>query len=1057
MRGGPRPGGGGLIAYFARHPTAANLLLAAMLLAGLWGAAGMRTQFFPEFSQNRAIVSVAWPGAGPEDVDRQIVAALTPGLQAVEGVESMAATASDGRARIVLNFESGVDMTAATAAVETAANAVAPDLPEDAERPQIRRVAFSDSVADVLIHGPTDLAQLTRHALELQGALFAAGVTRVALSGADEPVIRVRATETALARHDLTLRELAGAVSAATRTSPAGSLGEGGARVRAGSERRTAEAIGAAVARRGADGALLRVRDVARIAVERPDDAASFFVDGEPAVRLRVRRGEGGDAVAILRSIEGAIAAWAPSLPAGVEATVTQAQARQIADRLDLLTRNAATGLALVLGLLFLFLSARTAVWVAAGIPASIAAALALMHAAGLTLDMISLFALILCLGIIVDDAIVVAERADTLRRDGLPAPLAAERAAVEMFPAVFAAAATTVIAFLGLMVVGGRFGDLIVAIPLTVTMVLAASLIESLLVLPAHLSHGGRGSADRWLNAPSRAVNRGFSRMRDGLFRPLVAAALRLRYPLIGAAAGLLLASFGLLASGDLRWRFFDGPERGRIDASFVMLPGATAADAQAALDGLTRALAEADARLAAEHGVAPVTSALGMLGTLPRQSIPDMDEREGELRGGLSVELIDPDRRPYTQNAVVTAWNEAVRPHPLVETLSLRGERGGPGEEALSATLRGADPRTLHEAAEALKRALGGLAAVTGIEGGVAFGREEHRVALTPRGEAAGFTPASLGRELRDRLQGIEAATFAVDGRSATVEVLLDRDGLDAAWFEGMRLRTSGGDLAALSELARVERGFGLAAIRRSDGLASASVTAELAADDPAEAADARLALEARILPEIEARYGVEARLEGLSAQESRFLREAALGFGLCLAGIYIALAWIFGSWRRPVTILLTIPFGAVGVLWGHHWMGAPLSMFSVVGAIGMAGIIINDSIVLSEAAEARARGRALLPALADAACDRLRAVFLTTATTVAGLAPMLFETSTQAQFLKPTVITLCFGLGFGMLMVLVLTPAMLAVEGDIARAVRAMRRLPGALGRRRRRRRA
>ena len=1043
----------GLLGYFARHRTAANLLLALMLLGGAYAGLNIRAQFFPDVVVNRVEVAVAWPGAGPEEVDAQIVAVLEPALLAVDGVEALNSVAREGRSRTVLEFEPGREMGRAVDDVQAAVESLT-TLPDSAERPEVTRAAFRDGVTDVIVHGPLTAEGLARLAGAVQTRLFAEGVTRTRLVGAPDPVIRVAAREASLVRHDITVGEIADAVAAAASTRPAGALADGGPRVRAGRERRSAEAIGDVTLRMGPDGARLTVRDVAEVTVEGAERGRALYVAGRPAVMLQVERAAGGDAIATQRAVERVVAAMAPALPEGVAITLMNTRAQAIADRLDLLVDNGLVGLGLVLAFLFLFLSARTAFWVAMGIPAAMAAAVGLMYVAGLTLNMISLFALIICLGVVVDDAIVVGEHADHLARRGMAPAEAAEQAARRMFPAVFAATLTTVIAFLGLVAVGGRFGALILAIPLTVAMVLLASLAESFLVLPAHMRHALTAAAAgrmAWIDWPSRMVNRGFRRVRDGAFRPLLRAALAARHAVLIGAVALLLHSLTLVASGQVRWRFFDGPETASATANFAMLPGAARADTLAMLAELERALAAVAPGFPVEGGGSAVKAALSQVGGRSGRGLAGAEGKEADLLGSVSIELADPDRRDWTQAAFLRAWEAETRRHPRLETLALRGGRAGPGEDGISVRLIGDEPRALKAASEALQAALAGFAAVSGLEDTLAYDKEELSLSLTPRGAALGLDIGALGEELRRRLAGVEAAAFPLEGRPATVMVGLAEAEARGDYLDRALIRAPGGGWSSLADLATVARTLGFSTVRREDGFPVVTVSGEIDPADPAAAAEVRAALTARILPDIAARFGVEWVLAGLAEQERRFLADAQVGFLMCLAGIYVALAWVFASWSRPLVVLLAVPLGLIGVLWGHHWMGVSLSMFSVVGLIGMTGIVINDSIVLVRAVDEHAATRPLRAALVEAAADRLRAVFLTTATTVAGLAPLLFETSTQAQFLKPTVVTLAFGLGFGMVLVLFVTPALIAVQHDAAAALRALRRLPAALRRR------
>lgn len=1035
---------GGILAYLVRHRTAANLLLILMIVGGLAAATKLRTQFFPDIVIESVTVRVPWSGAGPQDIDDAIIALLEPQLLAVEGVAEVTSIARENLATIVLEFEPGWDMQRAIDEVKSVVDGIN-TLPDDAEEPTIRRGAFRDRVTDLVISGPVGVDQLTRLADELKSRLFRGGVTRISLRGVAEPVIRVSVPEANLHRHGLSLRDLANAIGAESALDPAGDLASSATRVRTGTERRDASTVGDIAVRSLPDGGKLFVRDVAIIETEGVERGTAYFHGDDPAVVLRVERGADGDTIRLQDAVQRIAGEMRRTLPEGVTITLTQTRAEAVSDRLNILLRNGATGLGLVLFFLFLFLSARTAFWVAAGIPTAMAATIALMWVFGLTLNMVSLFALILCLGIVVDDAIVIGEHADHLSRNGLGPADAAAAAAQRMAAPVFSASITTVIAFSALVAIGGRFGTLVLDIPFTVGVMLIASLLESFCILPAHMRHAlSAQNRSPWYDAPSRAFNRGFVWFRERVFRPAMAYVIAGRYPVIGAAVMLLLISVSLFFDGTVRWRFFNAPERAVISANIAMLPGASRGDTRDMLDAMQRALEVVDARYAEEHGRAPVLFSLATVGGTTGRGLHSADSKDRDLLGGFSVELIDPDLRPYSSFAFIGDWQSEIVNHPLLETLALRGHRSGPGGDAIDVELTGPNIETLKAAAEALKSDLTRFTVVSALEDTLAYDKTELVLTLTPLGEALGFTTDAVGRELRDRLEGIEAAEFAVGARTAEIRVGAPEDELTAAYLYQTRLATPGGGYVPLSEIVQIQTQLGFSAIRREDGLPVVNVTGDIAEDDPVAAAEVTQALAETILPELSARFDVGYRLGGLAEQESRFLSDAVLGSTLCLIGIYLTLAWIFASWTRPIVVMLVIPFGAIGMIWGHHWHGLPLSMFSVVGLIGMSGIIINDSIVLVTTIDGHAKRRPLIGAVIDGSADRLRAVVLTTLTTVAGLTPLLFEQSRQALFLMPTVITLVYGLGFGMLLVLVVTPSLIAIQNDIGLLIRSGRRL-------------
>ena len=1106
----------GLLGYFVRHRTIANLLLLLMLAAGISAMPNMRAQFFPDVIIDNVTVSVSWDGAGAEDVDAAIVQVLEPGLLAVEGVESSSSTSREGSGTITLEFEPGWDMGRAADDVQTAVDQVN-TLPDDADEPDVRRGAWRDRVTDVVIAGPVDTQQLGLFADELVVRLFARGVTRTSIRGIAAPQTLIEVPSLNLIANDVTMAEIAAAIAAEVDTDPAGDVTGANARVRTGTQKRSPDAIGGIVLRSNPDGSKLRIRDLARIEQLGADRDRSYFVGDNPAVSIRVDRSNRGDAIEMQAQVQEAADALQATLPPAVTVQLIRTRAEAISARLDILVDNALVGLGLVLALLFLFLNARTAIWVAAGIPVALMAAIALMYAGGLTINMISLFGLIITLGIVVDDAIVVGEHADHRHRIYGEAPqVAAENAARRMAMPVFAATLTTVIAFFGLIAVGGRFGDLIRDIPFTVIAVLLASLVECFLILPHHMAHAlaasGKthfsrarlalalgsvavlaavlsgavsfvawpGTLSDWrsalpylaagpavaaalfllsprrvkadwvaamgrkgLDTPSAIINSGFEWMRERLFRPFMAGVIACRYAVLAGVCVVLASQVALFIQGDVQWRFFNAPERGSVTGNFAMVEGASRADTLAMMREMQRATEALGAEFEERYGRNPIDYVIAEIGGNAGRGLSGTDTKDSDLLGAISIELIDADLRPYSSFAFVGELQDRVVQHPLVETVSFRGHRSGPGGDALDVQFFGADTDTLKAASEDLKRAVLQFPEVSAVEDNLAYDKEELILDLTPQGQALGFTIDTLGRALRDRLNGIEAATYPDGPRSAEIRVELPRDELTADFLDRTQMRTPDGLYVPLADIVSVTSRTGFSTVRRENGIRLISVTGDISEDDPARATEINQALADDILPSIAAERQVDYDQAGLSEQEDEFLRDAMTGLTLVLMGIYLVLAWVFSSWTRPIVVMAIIPFGLVGTIYGHALWDVPLSMFTVVGLLGMTGIIINDSIVLVTTIDEYAEERGLFPSIIDGAADRLRPVLLTTLTTVLGMTPLLYETSQQAQFLKPTIITLVYGLGFGMVLVLLVVPALVAMQHDVARQIRSMRR--------------
>jgi len=1035
----------GILSYFTRHATVANLLLVVLLALGIVAYPRMRAQFFPDIIIDNVTVSVTWKGAGAGDVDAAIIQVMEPSLMAVEGVESSSARSSEGVGSVTLAFEPGWDMARAADDVQVAVDAVA-NLPEDAGDPRVRRGAWRDPVTDVVITGPVGVEQLGRFADEMVARLFEVGVTRTSIRGVAAPETIVEVPSLSLIRNDVTMAQIAAVIAEEAAADPAGDVSSGAARVRTGVAKRTPDEIEAIVLRSNPDGSKLTIGDVASVRAQGIDRNRAYFVGQHPAITINVTRSSSGDAIKIQAQVEDVAADMMLTLPEGVRVELVRTRAEMIAGRLGILIENGLMGLGLVLLLLFLFLNTRTAFWVAAGIPVSVTTALALMYAFGLTINMMSLFALIITLGIVVDDAIVVGEHADfRARRLGEDPVSAAENAARRMWPPVFSATITTIIAFSGLIIIGGRFGSLVADIPFTVIVVLLASLTECFLILPNHMSHSLRHTAkEHWYDWPSRVVNRGFRWFRDVIFRRVMQLVVWARYPVMAGAVFILAGQVSSLVRGDVQFRFFNAPEMGSVSGNFAMLPGATRQDTLEMMRILQDATVALGQKFEAEYGTNPLDYVVSQIGGTAGRGLAGVEAKAPELLGGISIELIDADLRPYSSFEFVSQLQDSVPRHPLLEVISFRGGRFGPGGDALDVELFGASAEVLKAAAQDLKQTMSQFPEVSALEDSLAYDKEELILELTPQGQALGFTIDGLGRVLRNRLGGIEAATYPDGMRSATIRVELPAGELTADFLDRTQMRTNMGDYVSLADIVTVTSRTGFSTVVRENGVRLVAVTGDIDESDPARAEEIQRALKQTVLPTLAEDYAITYRLAGLSEQENAFFSDAIAGFSLCLIGIYLTLAWIFSSWTRPIVVMAIIPFGLVGAIFGHYYWGVPMSMFSIVGLIGMTGIIINDSIVLVTTIDEYARERGLFHAIVDGTSDRLRPVLLTSATTVLGLAPLLYETSQQAQFLKPTVITLVYGLAFGLVLVLLVVPSLVAMQQDVGKQFRALRRM-------------
>jgi multidrug efflux pump subunit AcrB len=548
--------------------------------------------------------------------------------------------------------------------------------------------------------------------------------------------------------------------------------------------------------------------------------------------------------------------------------------------------------------------------------------------------------------------------------------------------------------------------------------------------------------SKERWYDFPSRTINKGFEFLKENAFRKLMTLIIRFRYPVLAGALVILCGQAVLLVSGEVKWRFFNSPEQGSISGNFAMLASAKRSDTLEMAEEMQRATSEVALKYEKEFGKSPIEYVLYQVGGNSRR-ISGQEAKDIDLLGALSIELIDADLRPYSSYKFIADLQDAVRRHPMLEVLSFRNWASGPGSDSLDIRFYGANSEVLKKSAESLKGALLKYPEVSGVEDSLSYDKEELILDLTPQGQALGFSIGELGQILRDRLNGIEAVTYPDGVRSAKIKVIIPANELTSSFLKSTFLRAQGGEYVPLSDIVTVISKIGFSSVKRENGIQLISVTGEIDEDNVDAIEEIEKQLRIEILPKIEQDFGVSSEFSGLAKQESDFLADAQFATIISMVGIFLTLCWVFSSWARPLVIMLIIPFGLVGTIYGHNMWDVPMSMFSIIGLIGMTGIIINDSIVLVTTIDEYAEDRGLIPAIIDGTCDRLRPVILTSLTTILGLAPLLFETSRHAQFLRPTVITLTYGLGFGLLLVLLIVPSLIAVQSDIQKQVVAFRR--------------
>jgi len=1020
-----------LLGIFAHHKVAANLLMIIMLLAGLLGLDRMNVQFFPNFEMDLVTVSVTWTGASAEDIEDGITNPLEQRLRTVDNLRKLTSTSTQSVSSISLEFNEDTDPLLALDHTRRLVDEFR-NLPGDAETPEVVSITRYEPVARLLVSGPQDPTELRRLVRRFEDELLDRGIDKVDISGLPDEEIAIQVDPVALERLGISLDQIADRVQAFSRDQPAGILGraEGQRELRSLDQRRDAAGF-ARLPVVTEDRVRIDLGAMAEIKRQPRDGEVTLTIAGKPAAELSLKRSEGGDSLKAAEMLDGWLEETLPRLSPGIELVVYDESWHLIRDRIMLLLKNGGGGLVLVVLILYLFLTGRVAFWVAVGIPISFMATLFILWLAGGSINMISLFALIMALGIIVDDAIVVGEDALAHYQMGEPSLLAAEGGARRMLAPVMASSLTTISAFLPLMLVGGIIGNILFAIPLVIVSVILASLIESFLVLPGHLRHAFLHMHKVDSRSLRARLDRGFIWFRDRLFRPLVSHAIRYRGITVSAAVTCLIVTVGLLAGGRLIFNFFPTPEAQMIHANVAFVAGTPRAKMQHFVEHLEETLYQAEQELGQGR---LINVAIAHLGSRVAAADAGGNFARGDQLGALKVELVPPDERTVRNETFTKAWRERIDIPAGIESFTVTSRRAGPPGRDLTVRLTGSDAGVLKQAAISLSEALNGVTGVTEVSDDLAYGREQLIYSLTPAGEAEGLTVSDLGGQLRSAFDGRLVQIFQDGPEEVEVRVKLaekERDSIGI--IERLNIRLPDGELVPLSSVASWQSRRGFEVLRHAEGRLSVEVSADV--DSARVSVDQVIeTLESTTLNELTGRYGINYSFEGRSADQRETLADMRKGVLLGLILIYLVLAWVFASYGWPLVVMTAIPFGITGALFGHWVMDLNVTILSLFGLFGLSGIVVNDSIILVTFYQRlRQDGMSVHEALVEAACQRLRAVLLTSLTTIAGLTPLLFETSLQAQFLIPMATSIAFGLAFATVLILLFVPTLLSIYED------------------------
>lgn len=1059
----------GFLAGMTKNRVAANVIMALLFIGGIATLPRVRQEVFPEFDLDLVLINVAYPGASPAEVEQGIALPIEEAVRGLDGVKEVRSTASEGVAVVAVELLLGTNAQRALSDVQAAVGRIS-SFPEDIERPVVSLAALRSQAISLVIHGDTDEASLRAIADRIRDDLLQdEGITTVELSGVRPLEVHLEASEESLRAHGLRLEDISSAVRQASVEIPAGAVKtrRGEVLLRTAERRDTGAEFGDIVVRSQPDGTVVRVRDVAdvRDGFSEVDIAGAY--EGERAIMINVFRVGNQTPLAIAATVRQYVADREHELPPGVQFAIWNDRSEIYAQRVDLLRRNAIVGLVLVLITLGLFLEVRLAFWVTLGIPASYLGTLLFLPATDVTINMISLFAFILTLGIVVDDAIVVAEAIHQRRSEGMSPLRAAITGVKEVAVPVTFSVLTTVVAFVPLLFVPGVMGKFFMNIPVIVIFVLLLSLVESLLVLPAHLGHDLKkpSLAMRTLLAlipivgwfylimlyadpdkpvgPFRAIRWVQNKFQSGLqwfidkpYARMVAFTSERRYLALSIGVASLMASVGLIAGGLVQSTFFPRIDSDIIRAT-VTMPFGTAVENT---DEVRHRLEESGLALSDEMGQG-VDVRRGMYSTLGSTGAA----AGGGPRGGggssgghiaeVAIQLVPSDERDFTAREFSERWRERMGDVTGVDTLVFDYSTGGPGGQPIDFLLSHSDIDVLETAASELAERLGTYAGVRDVDDGFQEGKEQLDFTLRPEARALGVTEAMLGRQLRDAFYGSEAVRQQRGRDEVRVFVRrprAERESMET--LESFLLRTPQGGEIPLREAADIHEGRAYTQIARVDGRRVVHVSSDVA--DGANANEIFTAVMRDVIPELRDRYpGLAVGLGGQQQSQAESLAALRSGFVMALFAMFALMAIPFRSYVQPLIIMTAIPFSFVGAIIGHLLMGYDLSLMSAMGIVALAGVAVNDSLVLIDAINVLRRGgMPTFQAVREAGKRRFRPIMLTSLTTFFGLMPMILEPSVQARFLVPMAISLGFGVLFCTVTTLLLVPALYMILEDV-----------------------
>jgi multidrug efflux pump subunit AcrB len=1024
-----------MIRYFSRHPTAANLLMLALLLLGLVALPQIKRETFPEFSPAYIIASVIYPGASPQEVEESICMRMEDAVDGLSNIVETRCEAVEGSASLVLKLTNSDVVSRMLVDVQTQINAIN-DFPNEIESPIVRELDWNEPVVDVAISADTSWPQLKAYAEDLKRKLkLDYGVSLVAVGGFSDHQIRIELKEAAIRQLGLSVGDIADRLARQNIKLPSGNieLGDKNLLIRFDEQKITPTALANTVIGADSDGGVLRLGDIATLTDRFELDEQKILFDGKPSAILKVSKNKADDALRIKDRVQQFVEDERKIAPTGVTLSMTNDLSSVLWDRLTMMVRNGWQGVVLVFATMWLFFTFRYSFWVAAGLPVAFFGSLFLMAGLGLSINIMSLVALLMAIGIMMDDAIVIAESIAAHLERGQSITNAVTNGVKKVFPGVLSSYLTTVCIFGSLLFLEGEMGAVLKVVPQVLILVLTLSLVEAFLILPHHLSHSLQKQKEH--EKPDIAfkvwfLNK-FDSFRNNQLVSAVEAVVRWRYLFLGSVIAMLFISLSLLAGGALKFVGFPELDGDIAEARVILPPGSSLAQTEKVVQTIVIAAEKLNVEWSdKQEGGNTLVEHI----TEQYNFNPDADE-SGPHVATVRLDLRGAESRNTVIDEFVAAWRDEIGTIADPVSLVFKQPVMGPGGRAVEIQMQNDDLTELKAASIEIQQYLSQFDGVFGILDDMRMGKQEVLVKLRPGAESFGVDGQMIASQLRAAYFGQTADEIQIGPENIEVEVRFDKqEAANLQTLSSFPIMLSDGSQIPLASISILEYQRNYVRIQRVNGLRTLSVFADLESSK-VSSTEILKAFRNDLMPQLKLKYpNLRFNFEGEAKDTAETGQSMGVGFAMGIFGVFVILSFQFRSYLEPFIVLLAIPLALIGVLWGHWLLGHALSMPSIMGFVSLAGVVVNDSILLVQYIRHHVDdGDSVHDAVVKASRERFRAVFLTSLTTAAGLLPLLLETSLQAQVIQPLVISIVFGIFTSTLLVLFMIPAAYAILAD------------------------